>query len=81
VTLTPPNRPQITVQYWNTSNTVGGKIVPVAHCHIVGEPLYNCGLEVSAFQHREPVLTAPLCDVCQFVVDAINRGAAVSWKV
>jgi hypothetical protein len=86
-TLNPPNAVPVQVRYVNTTQpSTGGVVkdleVPVSHCHIIGERLFCCGLEL--FSHTFGGYTDeprhPLCTGCGFVVESLNRGVQVGIK-
>jgi len=83
--LTPPSANSVQVRYWNTTETVGDKTTPVSHCHIIGERLFCCGLEL-AFDFNWLQITYteeprfPLCQGCDFVVTSLNRGVQVGIR-
>lgn len=81
--LTPPGAEPVITRYWNTTETVGDTLVQRSHCHIVGERLTCCGLDIAISSNFESWTEEPkhaLDDMCKFVVDAINKGATVTWK-
>lgn len=79
-TLTPPGANPVQVRYWNT---VEGD-TPVSHCHIVGERLFCCGLDValpasSFFSDFSDEPKYKLDELCQFVVDSLTKGVQVGF--
>lgn len=73
--LTPPDAPQVQVRYAARNSET--------HCHIIGERLFCCGLEIitDAFGGWtfEPG-PLPMCPNCEFVTSSINRGVQVGYR-
>jgi hypothetical protein len=81
-TLNPPSAVPVQVRYRTMTEMTGDRAMMVSHCHIIGERLFCCGLELTTDSfggyNEEP--EHPLCTGCAFVVESLNRGVQVGIK-